>query len=68
LAFFFFTMQAVVIASEAGTVWAWRLWPRGLDLNVARPGDLRAYQVYAETGLRAPGEQITVKWQGPTAP
>jgi uncharacterized BrkB/YihY/UPF0761 family membrane protein len=68
LAFFFFTMQAVVIASEAGAVWAWRLWPRGLDLAVARAGDLRAYQVYAETGLRAPGESVSVKWQGPTAP
>jgi len=68
LAFFFLTMQAVVIASEAGSVWAWRLWPRGLDLTVARAGDLRAYEVYAQTGLRAPGEQITVKWQGPTAP
>jgi membrane protein len=67
LAFLFLTMQAVVIASEVGSVWAWRLWPRGLDLSVPREGDLRAYQLYAQTGLRAPGEEVSVNWRGKRA-
>lgn len=68
LAFLFLTMQAVVIASEAGSVWASRLWPRGLDLAVAREGDLRAYEFYARTGLRAPGEEVKVSWRAPAKP
>ena len=57
LTLFYVTAQTVIIAMEISAVRAWRLWPRGLDINLLFSADHRAYQLLAQIDERMPSQE-----------
>lgn len=53
----FLTSNAVVLCYEASVVWAWRLWPRGVDINTLFPADERAYALLTLMDERMPSQR-----------
>lgn len=53
----FLTSNAVVFSYEASVVWAWRLWPRGVDINTLFPADERAYALLTLMDERMPSQR-----------
>jgi len=47
----------LVFAYEASVVWAWRLWPRGVDINNLFPADERAYTLLSLMDERMPSQR-----------
>jgi len=60
LAVAFFMAQAIVISAEISTVWAWRLWPRSIDIFEYFDADVRAMQLLANMEERMPRERVTI--------
>ena len=53
----FLASNAVVMCFEASVVWAWRLWPRGVDINNLFPADDRAYTLLSLMDERMPSQR-----------
>lgn len=53
----FLVSNAIVFSYEAGVVWAWRLWPRGTDINMLFPADERAYTLLSLMDERMPSQR-----------
>ena len=53
----FLTSNAVVLSYEVSVVWAWRLWPRGVDINTLFPADERAYALLSLMDERMPSQR-----------
>lgn len=53
----FLISNALVISLEASAVWAWQLWPRGVDINTLFPADERAYAILTLTDERMPSQR-----------
>ncbi len=53
----FLSSNAVVFSYEASVVWAWRLWPRGVDINTLFPADERAYGLLTLMDERMPSQR-----------
>ncbi len=66
LAWFYLQAQITLYVVELDVVRARRLWPRSLVPPPLTDADLRAYQVYAESGLLRPELAVKV-WQPPRA-
>jgi uncharacterized BrkB/YihY/UPF0761 family membrane protein len=60
LAVAFLMAQAIVISAEISTVWAWRLWPRSIDIMDYFDADIRAMQLLANMEERMPRERVTI--------
>lgn len=60
LALVFLLAQVVVISAEVSTVWAYRLWPRSIDIMVYFDADERAMKLLANMEERMPRERVTV--------
>jgi membrane protein len=60
LAFAFLMAQAIVISAEISTVWAWRLWPRSVDIMEYFDADVRAMQLLANMEERMPRERVSI--------
>ncbi len=53
----FIVSNAVVLSYEIGVVWAWQLWPRGVDINLLFPADERAYALLSLMDERMPSQR-----------
>ena len=53
----FLVSNAVVFSFELSAVWAWQLWPRGVDINLLFPADQRAYALLALMDERMPSQR-----------
>ena len=53
----FLASNATVLSYEASVVWAWRLWPRGVDINNLFPADDRAYTLLSLMDERMPSQR-----------
>lgn len=53
----FLVSNAVVFSYEISVVWAWRLWPRGVDINTLFPADERAYALLTLMDERMPSQR-----------
>lgn len=53
----FLVSNALVFCYEIGVVWAWRLWPRGTDINNLFPADERAYTLLSIMDERMPSQR-----------
>lgn len=53
----FLASNAVVLCYEVSVVWAWRLWPRGVDINNLFPADERAYTLLSLMDERMPSQR-----------
>lgn len=53
----FLVSNAIVFCYEIGVVWAWRLWPRGTDINNLFPADERAYALLSLMDERMPSQR-----------
>jgi uncharacterized BrkB/YihY/UPF0761 family membrane protein len=53
----FLASNAIVMSYEASVVWAWRLWPRGVDINNLFPADERAYTLLSLMDERMPSQR-----------
>ncbi len=53
----FLASNSIVFAYEASVVWAWRLWPRGVDINNLFPADDRAYTLLSLMDERMPSQR-----------
>jgi membrane protein len=53
----FLTSNLMVISYEMSVVWAWRLWPRGVDINNLFPADERAYTLLSLMDERMPSQR-----------
>ena len=53
----FLSSNAVVFSYEMSVVWAWQLWPRGLDINTLFPADERAYGLLSPMDERMPSQR-----------
>ena len=53
----FLSSNAVVFSYEMSVVWAWQLWPRGLDINTLFPADERAYGLLSLMDERMPSQR-----------
>lgn len=53
----FLISNAIVFSLEASAVWAWQLWPRGIDINTLFPADERAYAILTLTDERMPSQR-----------
>ncbi len=53
----FLVSNAVVLSYEASVVWAWRLWPRGVDINNLFPADERAFALLTLMDERMPSQR-----------
>ena len=53
----FLASNSIVFAYEASVVWAWRLWPRGVDINNLFPADERAYTLLSLMDERMPSQR-----------
>jgi uncharacterized BrkB/YihY/UPF0761 family membrane protein len=60
LAVAFLMAQAIVISAEISTVWAWRLWPRSIDIFEYFDADVRAMQLLANMEERMPRERVAI--------
>jgi membrane protein len=62
LTLFYVTAQGAVICMEISAVRAWRLWPRGLDINLLFSADHRAYRLLAHIDERMPSQENEVRF------
>ncbi len=62
LAVVFLVGQVLVISAEISTVWAWRLWPRSIDVLVYFDADIRAMKLLANMEERMPRERVSVRF------
>ena len=62
LTLFYVTAQSVIVTMEISVVRAWRLWPRGIDVQLLFPADRRAYQLLAHMDERMPSQQNTARF------
>ncbi len=53
----FLASNVIVLCYEASVVWAWRLWPRGVDINNLFPADERAYALLSLMDERMPNQR-----------
>jgi membrane protein len=53
----FFVSNAIVFCFEISVVRAWRLWPRGVDINLLFPADDRAYALLTLMDERMPSQR-----------
>ncbi len=53
----FLVSNAVVLSFEISVVRAWRLWPRGVDINLLFPADERAYALLTLMDERMPSQR-----------
>ncbi len=53
----FLASNAIVMSYEVSVVWAWRLWPRGVDINNLFPADERAYVLLTLMDERMPNQR-----------
>lgn len=53
----FITSNAVVFSYEIGVVHSWKLWPRGVDINLLFPADERAYALLVMMEERMPSQR-----------
>jgi uncharacterized BrkB/YihY/UPF0761 family membrane protein len=53
----FLVSNAIVFCFEISVVRAWRLWPRGVDINLLFPGDDRAYALLTLMDERMPSQR-----------
>lgn len=53
----FLASNAIVLSYEVSVVWAWRLWPRGVDINTLFPADERAYALLSLMDERMPSQR-----------
>lgn len=53
----FLASNVIVLSYEASVVWAWRLWPRGVDINNLFPADERAYALLTLMDERMPNQR-----------
>lgn len=53
----FLVSNSIVLSLEISVVWAWQLWPRGIDINVLFPADERAYALLTLTDERMPSQR-----------
>ncbi len=53
----FIVSNAVVFSYEVGVVHAWKLWPRGVDINLLFPADERAYTLLTMMDERMPSQR-----------
>jgi membrane protein len=60
LAWLYLQAQITLYAMELSVVRAYRLWPRSMAPPPLTPADVRAYRIYAERQLRAPGLDVEV--------
>ncbi len=56
----FLVSNAVVFSFEISVVRAWRLWPRGLDINLLFPADERAYALLTLMDERMPSQRNSI--------
>ena len=61
LAWFYIQAQITLYVVELDVVRARRLWPRSITPPPLTEADLRAYQMYADTGLLRPELEIVVR-------
>ncbi len=57
LSVLFLASNAIVMSFEVSVVWAWRLWPRGVDINTLFPADERAYTLLSLMDERMPSQR-----------
>ena len=57
LSVLFLASNVIVLSYEMSVVWAWRLWPRGLDINNLFPADERAYALLTLMDERMPSQR-----------
>ena len=62
LTLFYVTAQGAIICLEISAVRAWRLWPRGLDINLLFSADHRAYRLLAHIDERMPSQENEVRF------
>lgn len=60
----FLVSNAIVFSFELSVVWAWQLWPRGVDINLLFPADQRAYALLALMDERMPSQRNGVAFDG----
>ena len=53
----FLASNVIVLSYEVSVVWAWRLWPRGVDINNLFPADERAYALLTLMDERMPNQR-----------
>lgn len=53
----FLVSNAIVFCYEVGVVAAWRLWPRGVDIQLLFPADERAYALLTLMDERMPSQR-----------
>jgi membrane protein len=58
----FLVSNAIVFSMEISVVYAWQLWPRGIDINVLFPADERAYVLLTLTDERMPSQRNGVSF------
>ena len=61
LAWFYLQAQITLYVVELDVVRARRLWPRSLVPPPLTQADMRAYQMYAESGLLRPELEVVVR-------
>jgi uncharacterized BrkB/YihY/UPF0761 family membrane protein len=57
LSVLFLASNVIVMSFEISVVWAWRLWPRGVDINNLFPADERAYTLLTLMDERMPSQR-----------
>jgi hypothetical protein len=53
----FLVSNGIVLCYEFSVVRAWRLWPRGVDINLLFPADERAYAMLTLMDQRLPSQR-----------
>ena len=53
----FLISNAIAFCYEIGVVWAWKLWPRGIDIQLLFPADERAYALLTLMDERMPSQR-----------
>lgn len=56
----FLVSNAIVFSFELSVVRAWRLWPRGVDINLLFPADERAYALLTLMDERMPSQRNSI--------
>jgi uncharacterized BrkB/YihY/UPF0761 family membrane protein len=56
----FLVSNAIVFSFEISVVRAWRLWPRGVDINLLFPADERAYALLTLMDERMPSQRNSI--------
>ena len=66
----FLASNVIVLSYEVSVVWAWRLWPRGVDINNLFPADERAYALLTLMDERMPNPRTRIYFDatGPEEP